>query len=144
MPRGSRKKKGNLRRIIVIALIPIVPLGLALTWVWKSNQIKDHYRRLKKLEIERANLISENMRVRTELTDLKSLTHINAVVTREFGLTQNVSERIFLADPVKRENKPSKHEFAGDLNVPNWLETAVVGSGGIRAEEPENPGEKAK
>jgi hypothetical protein len=144
MPRGSRKKKRNVRRIVVIALIPIIPLGLALTWVWKSNQIKDHYKHLKKLETERANLISENMRLRTELTDLKSLSRVNAVVTREFGLTQNVSERIFLADPVKREKKPGKLEFAGDMVVPDWLETAVVGSGRILAEEPEDLKEKAK
>jgi regulator of replication initiation timing len=129
---------------MVLALIPAVMLGLALSWVWKSNQVKDYYKQMKKLETERANLISENMRLRAELTDLKSLSHINAIVTREFGLTQNVSERIFLADPVAPEKKQSKIEFAAEMDMPDWLETAVIGSGRIRAEQPKDTGEKTE
>ena len=127
----------------LVTLIPAVALGLALSWVWKSNQVKDYYKRLKKLETERVDLISENMRFRAALVDLKSLSRIHAVVTREFGLTQNVSERIFLADPVKPEKRQSKIDFAGEMEMPDWLETAVIGSGRIRAEQPADSGKKA-
>jgi cell division protein FtsL len=125
------------------ALIPAVALGLALSWVWKSNQVKDYYRGLKKLETERTNLVSENMRLRVELTELKSRSRIDAVVTREFGLTLDVSERIILTDPVAREKKPSRLEFASGAETPDWLETAIVGSGRIRADQPECSKEEA-
>ena len=118
-------------------------LGLALAWVWKSNQVKDHYKLVKKLETQRADLISENMRLRAELTDLKSLSQINSVVTKRFGLTQNVSERIFLTDPVTPVKNRSKTEFAGDIDMPDWLETAVTGSGRVRAEPAKDVEKKA-
>jgi hypothetical protein len=138
MPRGSRKKK-KPRLLLVLGPVPILALGLALAWVWKSNQVKDYYIELKTLETERTDLISENMRLRAELMDFKSLSRINAVVTKEFGLTQNVFEKIFLADPVTPEKKQNKLGFAGEMEIPDWLETAVVGSGRVRADSPKDP-----
>jgi hypothetical protein len=141
MPRGYRKKKRNIGRIFALAIIPASALLLALSWVWKSNQVKDYYKELKELETERTNLISENMRLRANLMDLKSLSNINAVVTERFGLTQSVSQRIFLADPVEPRKSENKSGFAGDIEIPDWLENAVIGSGRIRAEQPADSGE---
>jgi hypothetical protein len=110
-------------------------LMLALVWVWKSNQVKDYYAKMRRLEIEKKDIISENMRLRGSLMDLKSLSQISKVVTQEYGLTQNVSERIFVMDPVTPEKKQSKLAFAGDMkDVPDWLDNAISGSGRVRAE----------
>jgi hypothetical protein len=108
---------------------------LALVWVWKSNQVKDYYAKMRRLEIEKKDLISENMRLRANLLDLKSLSQISKVVTEQYGLTQNVSQRIFISDPVTPEKKQSKLEFVGDMkDVPDWLDNAISGSGRVRAE----------
>ncbi len=66
--------------------------------------------------------------------DLKSITRINEIVTKDFGLTQNVSQRRFLSDPVSKEKVDTKLGFALKTKCPDWLENAVVGSGRVRAE----------
>ncbi len=109
-------------------------LVLALAWVWKSNMVKENYAAMKRLETEKANLIAENMRLRAALMDSKSLSEIGKIVSAEYGLTQNVSERIFLSDPVKRDKKESKIQFASDRSIPDWLETAVMGTDRVNAE----------
>ena len=79
-------------------------------------------------------MITENMRLRAGLMDLKSISHINAIATEELGLTQEVSQRIFLADPVEPEKIESRTQFVIDTEIPDWLENAIVGSGRVRAE----------
>jgi hypothetical protein len=140
MPRGyKRKNRKNPKRLIAISIIPLMILGLALLWVWKSNMVKEYSAAAKKLETDRANLVAENMRIRADLLDIKSISQINSVVTKEYGLTQNVSQRIFISDPVPPEKEASKVNFAGNDDIPDWLETAVMGSGSVRAESNKSP-----
>jgi hypothetical protein len=121
--------------------VPIFVLILSLAWIWKSNQVKENYAAMKKLETQKTNLIAENLRLRAGLMDLKSLSEINKVVTTLFGLTQNVSARLFLSDPVDPEKKYDKINFAVEKDIPDWLETAVTGSDHVKAETPKESGE---
>ena len=114
-------------------------MTLALAWVWKSNQVKEYYSIMRKLETEKMNLISENTRLRANLMDLKSLSQVDLVVTTKFGLTQDVSRRIFFDDPVKTEKK-NRANFAAEPEIPGWLEDAVIGSGRVRAESRRDKG----
>jgi hypothetical protein len=140
MPKGyKRKHRKNPKRLIAISIIPLMILGLALLWVWKSNMVKEYSAAAKKLETDRGNLVAENMRIRADLLDIKSISQINSVVTKEYGLTQNVSKRIFLSDPVPHEKGDSKINFVGNNDIPDWLETAVMGSGSVRAESEKSP-----
>lgn len=136
MQRGyKRKRRKSSRRIVVLIALAMGILALALVWVWKSNQVKDYYAEVKRLATERQDFIAENMRIRASLLDLKSLSAINKVVTQRFGLTQNVSQRIFISDPVAPEKKQSRPDFVGDMkDAPDWLDNAIFGSGRIRAE----------
>jgi hypothetical protein len=129
--------------MLTVGIVPLMVMGLALTWVWKSNQVKEYYLKMRKLENQRSDLVSENMRLRADLMDLKSLSRIDDLVTREFGLTQNVSQRIFLLDPVRGEKKPGSLEFVGDMEIPGWIETAIIGSGGVMADSPKHAPKKA-
>jgi hypothetical protein len=136
MQRGyKRKRRRSSRRAFTLFAAALIIMSLALLWVWKSNQVKDYYAKMKLLETERTNLIAENMRLQASLQDLKSLSAINKVVTSRFGLTQNVSQRIFLSDPVAKNREPSKLELVGDeKDLPDWIDNAVFGSGRVRAE----------
>jgi hypothetical protein len=138
MPRGyRRKRRSNYKRIAALTCIPLFFLALALAWVWKADQVKESYSIMKGLETEKTNLISENMRLRADLLDLKSLSRVSAIATARFGLTQNVSSRIFINDPVAPERK-DRAKFAAAVEAPGWLDDAVIGSGRVRAE----PGKK--
>jgi len=142
MPRGyKRRNRRNYRRLFTIVSVPIFVLILSLAWIWKSNQVKENYAAMKKLETQKTNLIAENLRLRAGLMDLKSLSEINKVVTTLFGLTQNVSARLFLSDPVDPEKKYDKINFAVEKDIPDWLETAVTGSDHVKAETPKESGE---
>ncbi len=136
MQRGyKRKRRSGSARGAKLFAVAMGILALALLWVWKSNQVKENYAQMKRLETERANLIAENTRLKANLQDLKSISAINRVVTRKFGLTQNVSQRIFLLDPVNSDEKPGKLELVGDTkDLPDWIDNAVFGSGRVRAE----------
>jgi hypothetical protein len=118
----------------MIAGFVIVVMTLSIAWVWKSNQVKEYYAQMKRLETDKTNMITENMQLRASLMDLKSITRIDEIVTKDFGLTQNVSHRQFLQDPVIKDKIESKLAFASDDKIPDWLEDAVVGSGRVRAE----------
>jgi len=135
MQRGyKRKRRGGSRRTLTLIAVALSILMLALIWVWKSNQVKDYYAKMKKCETEKNDLIAENMRLRAGLLDLKSLAKVGKIA-RENGLTQNVARHIFLSDPVRPEKKPSKLDFASDTEVvPDWLDNAISGSGRVRAE----------
>jgi hypothetical protein len=118
----------------MIAGFVIVVMSLCIAWVWKSNQVKEYYAQMKRLETDKTNMITENMQIRASLMDLKSITRIGEIVTKDFGLTQNVSHRQFLQDPVIKDKIESKLVFASEDKIPDWLEDAVVGSGRVRAE----------
>jgi hypothetical protein len=118
----------------MIAGFVIVVMSLSIAWVWKSNQVKEYYAQMKRLETDKTNMITENMQIRASLMDLKSISHVDEIVTRDFGLTQNVSQRRFLQDPVIKDKIESKLAFASEDKIPDWLEDAVVGSGRVRAE----------
>lgn len=111
--------------------------------VWKSNQVKDYYARMRRLEIERGNYIAENARLHANLLELKSIASIHKVVTEQFGLTQNVSQRIFLTDPVAAKKKQDKsYLVVKDNGIPEWIDNSVFGSGRVRAEsDQEIPGQ---
>jgi hypothetical protein len=135
MPRGyRRKRRRNYRGLLKIAGIVVVVMALAIAWVWKSNQVKEYYAKAKRLETDKTNMVAENTQLRAALMDLKSISHIDDIATKEFGLTQNVSERHFLPDPVSKEKIDLKLNFASEDKIPDWLEDAVVGSGRVRAE----------
>jgi hypothetical protein len=133
--RYKRKKRGGSKRIVILIALAMGVLALALAWVWKSNQVKEYYATMKRRETERNDIIAENMHLRAKLLDLKSLSSINKVVTKRFGLTQNVSQRIFISDPVKQDRRPNTLDLVGDLkDVPDWIDNAVFNAGRIRAE----------
>jgi hypothetical protein len=138
MQRGYKRKRRKSSRLAPkLIAIAMGVLLLALAWVWKSNQVKDYYAGVRKLETQRKDLMAENMSLKASLLDLKSLSEVSKVMA-EYGLTQNVSQRIFLSDPVTPEKKPSKLEFVDDMNnVSDLLDNAISGSGRVRA-EPEN------
>lgn len=99
---------------------------------------------MRRLEAEIMDLNAENSRLGAGLADLKSLSWINKIVTEQFGLTQNVSQRISLPDPVTVQKVESRSGFAVQRDIPDWLEEAVTGSGKIRAEPPKPPARKKK
>jgi hypothetical protein len=114
-------------------------LALSLLWVWKSNQVKDYYAGMKRLETVRENLITENTRLYVNLQDLKSLSAVDKVVREKFGLTQNVAQRLLLTDPVTKNRQPNRLELVGDSkDLPDWIDNAVFGSGRVRAESEKN------
>jgi hypothetical protein len=118
----------------MIASIVVIVMTLSIAWVWKSNQVKEYYAQMKRLETDKTNMITENMQIRASLMDLKSISRIDEIVTSDFGLTQDVSRRRFLPDPVTKDKIESKLAFASEDKIPDWLEDAVVGSGRVRAE----------
>ena len=109
-------------------------MALAIAWVWKSNQVKEYYAKVKRLETDKTNMITENTQLHAALMDLKSLSRIDEIATKNFGLTLDVSERHFLADPVSKDKFDNKLIFASEDKIPEWLEEAIVGSGRVRAE----------
>ncbi len=38
-------------------------MTLAIAWVWKSNQVKEYYSRMKRLETDKTNMIAENTQI---------------------------------------------------------------------------------
>lgn len=122
---------------MTLSLIPLFILGVALGLIWKSNAVKDRYAAMKRLDTRRLDLIAENSRLRAQLLDLKSLSAINKVVTEQYGLTQNVSERVLLRDPVTAVRDKERTNFAAAKpDIYDWLEGAVINSGKVLADPP--------
>jgi hypothetical protein len=136
MHKGYRRIRHNRsRRSAKLLAAAIGVLALSLLWVWKSNQVKENYAQMKRLETERGNLISENMKLKSNLQEIKSLSAINKIVTEKYGLTHNVSRRIFLTDPVMTAQQPNKLNLVGDMrDLPDWIDNSIFGSGRVRAE----------
>ncbi len=134
--RYKRRRRNSPKRILVLIAIVLGILSLAFVLVWKSNQVKDYYAKMRRLEIERGNYIAENAALHAKLLELKSIASIHKVVTRQFGLTQNVSQRIFLTDPVAGNKKRANNEMVlYDKGIPDWIDNSVFGSGRVRAEQ---------
>ncbi len=111
---------------------------LSLTWIWKADKVKEYYSTMKDFEAREKTLMTENAHLKGELTELKSLTNVNNVVTKRFGLTQNVSSRVFLQDPIKPAGRMSKYHLVDMQEITDWLERAVFKSGHVTAEEQKN------
>jgi hypothetical protein len=90
---------------------------------------------MKNLETQKKILISENSRLKGQLTEMKSLTNVNKIVADRFGLTQDVSSRVFIRDPIKPSGHISKFHLVDMEEITDWLERAVFKSGHITAEE---------
>jgi hypothetical protein len=138
MRKGYKRRQLKTGRRGFIGVIPILVLFLSLAWIWKADRVKEHYSTMKNLETRRKTLTTENSRLKSELTKLKSLTNVNKVVTRQFGLTQNVSSRVFLQDPVKPAGRVSRFHLVDMQEITDWLERAVFKSGHVTAEEQQN------
>ncbi len=93
---------------------------------------------MKNLEATKKAFATANSRLNGELAELKSLTNVNNVVTKRFGLTQNVSSRIFLRDPIRPSSHVSKFHLVDMQEITDWLERAVFKSGHVTAEEQRN------
>jgi hypothetical protein len=131
----QRPKSGPGR---LLGIIPILVLMLSLAWIWKADMVKEYYSTMKDFEAREKTLMTENAHLKGELTELKSLTNVNNVVTKRFGLTQNVSSRVFLQDPIKPAGRMSKFHLVDMQEITDWLERAVFKSGHVTAEEQKN------
>jgi hypothetical protein len=99
---------------------------------------------MRKLQSAKTDLMVENSKIKAELDDLKSLSNIDKIATAQFGLTQNVSQRITLPDPVLSQPANSRSGFVLKEDIPDWLEQTVTGSGKVRAEPPKPPAKRIK
>jgi hypothetical protein len=138
MRKSYRRRRPEKRRGRFLGIIPIMVLLLSLAWIWKADKVKEHYSTMKNLEVRKKALTTDNSRLKGELTELKSLTNVNNIVTKRYGLTQNVSSRVFLRDPVKPAARMSKFHLVDMQEITDWLERAVFKSGHITAEERKN------
>lgn len=118
-------------------VIPLAALLLSLIWVWKADMVKEYYSRMKNLEEKKNVLQRENARLSGELSDLKSLTRVDRVVTERFGLTQNVDDRKTIVDPVKSRSVSERFLLVDTEGITDWLESAVFQSNSISAKERE-------
>lgn len=138
MPREYRRRRPKNRRGGLLGIIPILVLLLSLAWIWKADKVKEYYSTMKNLEDRKKSLRTENSHLKGELAELKSLTRVNKVVTEQFGLTQNVSSRVFLQEPIKPAGHVGKFHLVDMQEVTDWLERAVFKSGQVTAEEQQN------
>jgi len=138
MRKGYRRRRPKTGRGGLLGIIPILVLLLSLAWIWKADKVKEYYSTMKNLEDREKSLATENSRLKGELTELKSLTNVNKVVTKRFGLTQNVSSRVFLQDPIKPAGRVSRFHLVDMQEITDWLERAVFKSGHVTAEEQKN------
>ncbi len=138
MRKGYRRRRPKTGPGRLLGIIPILVLLLSLAWIWKADKVKEYYSTMKNLEDREKSLATENSRLKGELTELKSLTKVNKVVTKRFGLTQNVSSRVFLQDPIKPAGRVSRFHLVDMQEITDWLERAVFKSGHVTAEEQKN------
>ncbi len=129
--RSSRKTGGGFKPVIILFMI----FSLCLLMVWKANKVKDYYARTKNLEDVKSRLISENSGLRASLMDIKSLSAVGKIVTRRFGLTQKVSGRLQVKDPVVPSRVEDRTDFVNMDVVADAIEDAVFRAGKVTAEE---------
>ena len=111
---------------------------LSLIWVWKADMVKEYYSQMKNLEEQKKVLQRENARLSGQLSELKSLTRVDRIVTERFGLTQNVAGRMTIEDPVRRRPAEERFLLVDNEKISDWLERAVFQSGSISAREQES------
>jgi hypothetical protein len=138
MRKGYRRKRPENRRGGLLGIILFLVLLLSLAWIWKADKVKEYYSTMKNLEDRKKSSMTENSHLKGKLTELKSLTSVNKVVTERFGLTQNVSGRVFLQDPIRSAGHVGKFHLVDMQEVTDWLERAVFKSGHVTAEEQQN------
>ncbi len=138
MRKSYKRRRPEKRRGGLLVIIPILVLLLSLAWIWKADKVKEYYSTMKNLQVRKKALTTDNSHLKGKLTELKSLTNVNNVVTRRYGLTQNVSSRTFLRDPIKPAGRMSKFHLVDMQEITDWLEQAVFKSGHITAEEQKN------
>lgn len=129
MPKKYKRKRERSfgRRLLIIG--PLIVLGLSLAWIWKANRVKEYYANMKTLEETRKAIRFEIAQSKNELSKLKSLTSVDSAVTAQLRLTQNVSARIFLDDPVRPSRGGKKYDFVDMDEVADWLESEAVRAG---------------
>jgi hypothetical protein len=144
MRKGYRRNRPQSRRGGFFGVILFLVLLLSLAWIWKADKVKEYYSTMKNLEDIKKSSITENSHLKSSLTELKSLTSVNKVITERFGLTQNVSARVFLQDPVRSAGHTGKFHLVDMQEVTDWLERAVFKSGHVTAEEQQNSKKERK
>ena len=129
--KNSRKKRHTFKLGSLLCLF----LFLCLVWIWKANKVGAYYHRLGVLEKEKRALATENAQHEARLAELKSIENVHYVVSIRFGLTQEVSERVFLIDPVHARPIDRSTQFVDDFKIPDWIEEAVFGTDAVYAKQ---------
>ncbi len=129
---------------MLVIMVPILALVICIVWIWKADMVKAYYSKMKNLEAERDELVNEISGRRAILSELKSWTEIEKVVTVRFGLTQKVMDRIIISDPVKARKVEPKSMYVDKTGVYDWIEDAVFGAGKVLAEPRPMKGPKDK
>jgi hypothetical protein len=132
MPRKSKRSK-NRGFTFKFILVAVLFLAVCLGSIWKTDLVKSNYRAMIDLEKAKKDIIAENTRMKADLQDRKSLSSIDNVVTKRFGLTQNVSSRLYLEDPVKRDNIPDPKYFVDIDKLVETAEDMMFGAGQANA-----------
>ena len=130
MPRKSkRNSRPKNRSGFKIGFIALMFLFVCLASIWKSNAVKDYYGEMKSLEQSRDELIKGNTLLKGQLTKVKSLDNISLAASK-LGLTYNVSDRLYLKDPVDAGSNIDPKQFvsSGDRIINN-IEEIVLRSG---------------
>lgn len=135
MPRGSRKRRNKKGRSRIFIALPLLAVCLALVWIWKANKVKEYYSRMRELEESMKVIQADNSQLRNELSKMKSLMAVKEIATGRLKLTQDVSGRIFLEDPVESPKKDKSFNFVDMDDVTDWLEDVVVRSSKVTAQE---------
>jgi len=141
MPRKSkRNNKPKDKSGFKIGFVALIFLFICLASIWKSNAVKDYYGEMKSLEQTRDELIKSNTHLKVQLTDAKSLGNINKAASK-LGLTYNVSDRLYLKDPVDGGSNIDPRQFvsSGDRIINNF-EEIVLRSGTAYGKENGNKG----
>ena len=130
MPRKSkRSRKTKDRSGVKIGFIALIFLFVCLASIWKSNAVKDLYGDMKTLEKTRDELIKSNTHLKVQLTEAKSLDNINKAASK-LGLTHNVSDRLYIVDPVDGGSDINPQQFVSSgERIINNIEEIVLRSG---------------
>jgi hypothetical protein len=136
--KNNRRRKRGSRRGRLWKVIPPAALLLSLIWVWKADMVKEYYSQMKNLEEQKKVLQRENARLSGQLSELKSLTRVDRIVTERYGLTQDVAGRMTIEDPIRRRTAKEKFLLVDTEEITDWLERAVFQSNSVSAREQES------
>ena len=106
----SRRKKKNTFGLSGL-IIPFVFI-LAVTWVWKANEVNNLSRELTDLERTKRVYIKQNKLLQAELEKYHSISWIDNCVRHNYGMTNNVKLwRVFIDKPAE-QHKTDRSLFA--------------------------------